>query len=348
MYMISVLRESPPHSEFVAYAAKHTISIPPEARIPESPIYCRPSGFQTISRHNCPSIETWELLNTLRNLTRHFILLHDPTRQHRSSTPFESDRQQELLTLRNRIFNLPPCHSDTLTFPDLHSRYTYESLRLAALLYAHALSTNTLFSLASTAITSGTATTTCGTWPAGISATDSLHVQIRNALLKTDCSSVWGPLAGVLFWIALVAGAGANPGPLAQEERVSVEEDGRKFLAAVAVRCSILLSFEFGNAVLEMLKRFVWVESILHMDTEKTQECLEGFGGADHDQSASGAINGGSAPPMTWTQALWTSEPGVGSFVDGQEVHGPEPPPLQQQEDWTHMGDFAWDFDMSS
>ena len=70
----------------------------------------------------------------------------------------------------------------------------------------------------------------------------------------------------MLFWIALVGGAGANPGPLAQEERIGVDEDGRKFLAAVAVRCSIVLSFEFGGDVLGMLRGLVGVEGVLNGD----------------------------------------------------------------------------------
>ena len=332
MYMISVLRESPPHSEFVAYASKHAnpttqVDVDSRARIPESPIYFRPAGFQTIKPDNCPSIETWDLINTLRDLTKHFFMLHS-----NSPTTSQTDHRTALQTLRNKLFTLPPSHSPHLHFPDLNSRNTYESLRLTALPYAHALTTKTPFSLASTHLTSGTATTSTGLWPPGISATESLHVQIRDSLLKTDCSSVWGPLAGVLFWIALVAGAGANPGPLAQEERVGTDEDGRKFLAAVAVRCSIVLSFEFGGDVLEMLRRFVWVEGVLNGDCQGREVVDESIGEI--------------VAPETWTQGLWTSEPGMGTCIDGLESAGPELPPVQQQEqDWTQMADFAWDFE---
>lgn len=338
MYMISVLRESPPHNEFVAYASRRADPMPrdTDATLPESPIYCQPSGFHTVSTQSCPSRETWDLLNNLRELTKYFFQLHgngqqQPTRSHRSS--------EALIRVRDDMFTLPAASSPTLSFPDMHSRYTYESLRLAGLLYAHALATCTPFSVASTQIVSGTATASDGAWPEGLSATESLHVQLRAALLKTDCSAVWGPLAGVLFFIALVGGAGANPGPLAQEERVSVEEDARKFLAAIAVRCSIMLSFKHGSHVLEMLKRLVSVETVLNEGTVGTQ--------GPEDEGEKALQDEEAAVPKTWSQGWWTSQPGMGTFVDGLEVMGPEMPHLRHDREagWTQMADFARDFD---
>lgn len=341
MYMIAILRESPPHSEFVAYAAKENTPVQTHARIPESPIYCRPSGFKTITSSNCPSPETWDLLNTLRELSQQFFILHTPNHQHQSPLTSHNTSSHHILSLHDRIFTLPPSHSDTLTFPDLHSRSTYEGLRLTALLYAHALATRTPFSTASADLISGTATTTSGTWPPGLSSTEALHVQIRNALLATDCSSVWGPLAGVLFWIALVAGAGADPGPLANEERVGVEEDGRKYLAAIAVRCSIVLSFEHGESVLKMLRRLVRVGNVLNR-----VEQVRGEAGSDDGEVWRRFGGTAEVTRETWAQGSWTSEPGIGTLFDGFEVAGPEPPPLQKRlDDWTQMADFAWDFD---
>lgn len=327
MYMIAVLRESPPHGEFVSYASQHNRQVAPTGiRIPESPIYSHISGFQTITQESCPSNETWDLLNILRELTTHFLLYHG-----RPMGRNETHDQEHLVlldTLHAKIAALPPSNDPTVTFPDLHSRSVYESLRLTALLYSQALVARIPFSLASKCLADP------GSMPIaqGNSTSEPQHLQLRRALLQTDMSSLWGPLVGVLFFIALVGGAGANPGPLAQEERVGSVEDGRKFLAAVAVRCSIVLSFEHGGVVLEMLRRFVAVEGILNGRGDKGE-----------------AIRA----PDTLNYLSWTSEPGTGTFVDGVETAGSERPPLAEQwkqqrsmiaDGWTQMADFAWDF----
>ena len=133
----------------------------------------------------------------------------------------------------------------------------------------------------------------------------------QNALMRTDLSFCWDHLAGVLFWVSLVAGAAANPGPMANEERVGVDEDTRKWLTAVAVRCCIVLSFEYGHAVLETLKRMVSIETVL-------------------GQSVSAS---GSKTPES------TSRPSTSAEPEHPTLGPIEPPPL-------HMGfqDFAQEF----
>lgn len=74
---------------------------------------------------------------------------------------------------------------------------------------------------------------------------------------------MWDHLIGVLFWATLLAGAAANPGPIANEEREGEDEDARKWLAAITVRCCIVLCFEFGGPVLETLKRTIAIQSLL-------------------------------------------------------------------------------------
>lgn len=344
MYMISALRESPPHADFVAYASRHTAPIPTDTvALPESPIYCRASGYQTITPENCHSPEIWGLLNTLRDVTRHFLLLK------RSNSPAdssESSARSSIVELRDRIFELPPAHSSDLSFPDLNTRYIYETLRLAALLYVHALYARTPFSIASIRLTSGAATSATGAWPAGLSASQALHLQIRNALLRTDCTSCWGPLAGVLFWVALVSGAGANPGPLSQEDREGEEEDARKFLAAIAVRCSIVLSFEHGEAVLEGLRRLVGIEGVLNASKA-------GRGGdqtAGQERVGPNGDGSGERAAQSWMQGLWTSEPGTGTWIGWRETAGPEVPRFSawNEPGWAQMGDFARDFERLS
>jgi hypothetical protein len=111
------------------------------------------------------------------------------------------------------------------------------------------------------------------------------HVLIKSALIRTDLSDAWGNMAGVLLWITLIAGAGANPDSLLNprlvdalapdEGRTTEEEEARKWLAAVAVRCSIVLGFEYSGAMLETLRRLVCIEQLLaKMDAERTVQYM--------------------------------------------------------------------------
>lgn len=70
--------------------------------------------------------------------------------------------------------------------------------------------------------------------------------------------------------MSLVAGAAANPGPLANEERVGDDEDARKWITAINVRCCITLNFEFGYAVMETVKQMIAVQSLLHAGKDST------------------------------------------------------------------------------
>ena len=138
-----------------------------------------------------------------------------------------------------------------------------------------------------------------------------MPIQIKKALMRTDTSHCWDHLAGVLFWVALVAGATANPGPIANEERVGEDEDARKWLTAIAVRCCIVLSFQYGHAVLETLKRVVAIEAVL------------GRRGSSARSLSPDSVNRVSTPEG-----------------HEQRVFGPaEPPPLQRG-----FADFAQDF----
>lgn len=361
MYIIAVLRESHPHPEFIAHAAKISTPIPKHTgKIPESPLYCHPDGYRTIARDNCTSSQTWDLLNTLREVTASFQFRQDSQR----TSPNYSIHDARLNELQTRIFALPAATDESLDFSSPNARYTYEALRLTARLYVHALYTLTPFSTASASLS---ATTASSPSPDN-HPSKSLPLQIRAALLRTDLSSCWGPLAGTLFFITLLAGATANPGPcLWNEEREGEEEDGRKFLAAVVVRCSIVLSFEHGGAVMGMLRRLVEIEGVL-------REPIGGRAVRDREEEDVARSNESdgywdlqtedtSLASRDWDASIWTSEPGIGTFVDGKEMFGPEVPPstagqwepwgLPQQwdgdesyvEDWTGMRDFARDFE---
>lgn len=74
-YLIGAVREMQPHPDYVSFASKQDTSIPSDtSRLPESPIYCRPQGFQKIAEVLSSRDETYELLDTLRRLTNRSYL----------------------------------------------------------------------------------------------------------------------------------------------------------------------------------------------------------------------------------------------------------------------------------
>lgn len=347
MYTIAALRETLPYQDFIVFASKQNTKVPSDTnkRLPESPVYYRPQGFTTLSTVLEPSGSTHTMLDLLRVLTsKCFVETKQDTT--RTPSPFRtvrfgspSDDTETVSTLRHKIFAMEPCHD--LEFKDMNARYKYEAIRLAALIYTQALTTKTPFSKAAKQLTRpGHAP------PTLLDSTTPLPIQIRNALMRTDTSECWDQLAGVLFWICLVAGAAANPGPLANEDREGIDEDARKWVTAVGVRCCIVLSFEYGHAVLETLKRFVAIERTLA--TKRTKETSPpaatppyGYTGAELSRRSTVFSSISSASSSTNGTRVWPYA------SDGQRgALGPvEPLPGQMQ---MGFADFAQEFMMGT
>ena len=312
MYLIAVLRETVPHHEFFNFASRQNTKIPNDSQsLPESPVYCRPSGFQSIHRSLSPESATARLLDTLRTLTTEFFIeSSQPSANATSSLRYTQTVEhpnESVQSLRNRIFAFQ--QAKDMDFDDMSERYTYEAIRLTSLVYAHALDKKIPFSKAAAELSKRPKY-----FPGSQNYTPFYHVdrsapmpmQIKKAIMRTDTSYCWDYLAGVLFWVSLVAGAGANPGPLANEERFGDDEDARKFLTAISVRCCIVMSFEFGKSILETLKRLVAIERVLD----------------------------GHKEPITVNEGIGTVPETV------EKTFGPEEPPQMQK----GFADFAQDF----
>ncbi|KAF2748122.1 hypothetical protein M011DRAFT_32278 [Sporormia fimetaria CBS 119925] len=78
----------------------------------------------------------------------------------------------------------------------------------------------------------------------------SLLTRLQLALENSDLSSAWSDLAGVLLWVSLVVGAASRN----QKDRT-----GKKWFAALAMRCAILLCFEHPQAVCATMGRMAEV-----------------------------------------------------------------------------------------
>ena len=139
----------------------------------------------------------------------------------------------------------------------------YEAIRLTARIYADALVGNMEFSQASSF---STQRDDSGIEHVGSPAP---FVEIVHHLMQTDLDRMWGGLSGVLFFIVMVAGASAKKAhvkelteaaDLANERQ---EDEARRWLAAVAVRCSIVLGFEHGGSLLGTFKNMLSIQEKL-------------------------------------------------------------------------------------
>ena len=210
---------------------------------------------------------------------------------------------ETVTSLYGKVFAAEPAADQS--FNGMSDRYMFEAVRLASLIYAQALANKIPFSKAASQVRSS------NSLAGSEEQAEPMPIQIKKALMRTDVSYCWDHLAGVLFWVTLIAGAAANPGPLANEDRIGEDEDARKWLTAVAVRCCIVLSFEYGNSVLETLKRLLAIETVL------------GQAEMENDSPAAETVVDAAT---------------YGEF--GQQMFGPvEPPPLQRG-----FADFAEEF----
>lgn len=267
------MRESEPHRTFVKYAAFKQLRPPTTtSQFPESPIFCRMSGYCKINKTVSPGSPTFELLETLRLLTNSFVrssaeTLLSPVPQARPGKSAMQDAR-EIRSLYGSIFATKAAEQRPDDFSSMGEKYTFEALRLTAVVYAHALANKVPFSKAAAQLSASHCNQQIIPW----------HQHIQHALSRTDLSSCWGDLAGVLFWASLIASASAVPAPYPTPSpsnafpcpaspidaaATSDAEDSRKWLAAVAVRCKIILAFEYGASVLGTLKRLVGIEQAL-------------------------------------------------------------------------------------
>jgi hypothetical protein len=110
----------------------------------------------------------------------------------------------------------------------------------------------------------------------------SAFVKIVRHLRHTDLDRIWGGLSGILFWITLVAGAAAKKANLKDINEAAdlaierEEEEARQWLAAVAVRCSIILGFEHGTATLGCLQNMLDIQDRLSRRGTKQRQVVVG------------------------------------------------------------------------
>jgi len=245
---------------YLLYA--HSWATPPPLNgtlFPESPIYCG-DGFGTVNKILGRGSDSLRLLELLQKMTCMFQA-EGPSKAaalgyfHRQVQSFESK-----------------LHTNKSSRPDR----IYEAIRLAARIYADALVGNMDFSQASSFSTQRDQSRpeNAGS-PAAV-------VEIVRHLMHTDLDRMWGGLSGALFFVVMVAGAAAKRAQVTELTEAAdlvherQEDEARRWLAAVAVRCSIVLGFEYGGPVLGTLKNMLSIQDKLSGRDRHVQQVVIG------------------------------------------------------------------------
>lgn len=275
----AILREAKPRPQYTDYAATtaSTRSYPITATIPESPLYCPRNEFETIKRSSSCTSRTIDLLKDIRMMMD--LFLHE-TKQSRHNSLSLKNIHKKITTY------YPPLTEIQDAIPPTPNDWRYEAIRITAILTATSIIHRIPLSEAVTYIPSSVqihpldslqtdlTTTPSPRQDSPLSAppnpftftpTTSLlrtstspvpsppHplTPLKIALSNSNLSDCWDDTAGVLLWIALTAGA-ASRGDSRTDSGTKVL---RRWFKALAMRVSIVLSFEHPQALLASLLR---------------------------------------------------------------------------------------------
>jgi hypothetical protein len=256
----AVLQEETADDMYLLFAQMRTTTPPANDMLfPESPIYC--GRKYRIVAQLLGASESLTSLEMVRRMTCVFL-------------GHEGPNVEVLKYLHGQVWDVESECPEGV--PSRQDRMN-EAIRLTSRLYADALVGNVSFSHASSFPTRPSSLA-----EQGHAEHPAAFVEIVRHLRHTDLDRVWGGLSGVLFWISLVAGAAAKKaklkdineaGDLAIERE---EEEARQWLAAVAVRCSIILGFEHSTATLGCLQNMLDIQARLSRSDMKQRQVVVG------------------------------------------------------------------------
>lgn len=198
-----------------------------------SPLYAPQGDFTSLST-SC-SAQTLEIINDMYTLTQ--VSIHQ---SHHNST-FNLTRHHQIY---ERLLRSPSTQS---------SACMHESIRLASLIYSHAILHRTTFASSANALhqdpTMGNTT---------------LIFTLLTAVEHTDVVNCWGDMRGVFLWVCLVGGAASwgssDPGAATVSPTMA---RARKCFSLWAIRAVMGVGFEFADGMMEGLRVGLRVRNLL-------------------------------------------------------------------------------------
>lgn len=269
--MFCVHQERRPNPIYVNHASTQQYAYPPSVSSPspESPLYMFHADYRfTRFDRNCNK-ESLRLLKLLHSLTSAFVTLVTFSAQ-----PYSVRRhamRAEITSLASRI------QSFAATDTNLHCTQAdrrYEAIRLTSRIYVHALEHRLPFSQ-----THSNSQTSCGVTP----------LMVKQALVRTDVADCWDNMAGVLFWITLVAGSACGNVPILDGVD-DVDQSTRRWMATLTARVSVLLGFEHTAAVMQNLRKMVLIQEALRRGKAPVSLRSSDLGGPDFALPGDGRI----------------------------------------------------------
>ena len=246
--------------------------------IPESPLFSpRPEFYTILGNHRC-SEYTFELLSDMRDLTDLFVARHaGPDAIIDVETAEDGiladislqDYVTKIAEIRSRLVAMPAA-----SIPGLPTTndWLYESCRLAAIIYAGALLMRVPFSVAADP-TRNPILFDAAALPGSLIG-DHLYLNrltepLFEALKRSDLTSVWGDLSGVLYWVALVGAVAARIPEtihMAQAPKSASEARAvwiRRWLVMNSTRPLIYLVFQHPTPIIMAQKKLLRVQELI-------------------------------------------------------------------------------------
>jgi hypothetical protein len=246
MLTFALCRRKPESLELTPHRSFRT---PPDYGSPISPLS---APLDMIRSSGVCSKVTLEIIGDMQRCTSMFLARCN----HMGDAPVMSSGQlagydAQLQAIYSRILSLPSSKDDLV--PD----WTYESCRIAALIYCRSI------------IHGATFADSANIMPARLSASNSggatLLSSLHEALGKTDTLRCWDPdLSGVFLWINLIGSAASWDTPHSLSRGQDEEKSRslawiRKCFTLYAVRAAVSAPFEQADTMIQALRTMLEV-----------------------------------------------------------------------------------------
>ncbi|KAF2020236.1 hypothetical protein BU24DRAFT_135781 [Aaosphaeria arxii CBS 175.79] len=253
----TILRSQPEPAMLSGFVPSRRRSTVIEHPFPISPLFA-PHG--DLSRmYGCCSEEAYEILCDMHELTRTFVSRwnYANSMYHQQASPELMSYDNSMQQIYTRLLYRPSSIESDVT-PD----WTYESIRLASLIYCRSIVQRLPFSESGNMIHAQRYTTN--------NTSISVICALRQALDNTDRYRYWGEMNGVFLWICLVGGAATSshqPGMMFdQDERQSNAAWTRKCFSLYALRGALGCGLEHAGAVVEAQRTMLQVQSLINLN----------------------------------------------------------------------------------
>ncbi|KAF1817095.1 hypothetical protein P152DRAFT_469583 [Eremomyces bilateralis CBS 781.70] len=325
----SILSESPIVPEYLEFLRQRRERSQPGQPIRYSPLYSNQVELMELRHDPYCSHNTYELLCDIYSLTNLISIMRSPIAELKNFQSLD-DMEAERQSICARIACLPSAFSGDskdLSRRARIVRYRFESCRIAALIYSNAILNGCSFSYAASQITPAFASSVkkdpAPRQNGRNTRSDSLPSIYRNRpvtitsylkqlLARSDTSGLWGPLSGVLLFVALIGGTAARenlPVPTSATDlgTDSYNVKDRSWMAAVAVRCGVQLGFEYQGT---MEKTLVALADVTRMSERCDSAVVEGWRASQEPEilekslhDGNGSLGNTSAPQTRFTEA---------------------------------------------